>query len=131
MNLRPHHLLCIQKFTGHGHSADFTAHMTAVVSELAENPETAVTLAKGCGGCHGEKQSGENLSEVVDSLLPDELQQNEDAGEDENPAEPSAQRKQDEKEETAQPVGQEETPDSLHPQPKPQSNLEKEDEEKQ
>ena len=51
MNLRPHHLLCIQKFTGHGYSADFTAHMTAVVSELAENPETAVTLAKGCGGC--------------------------------------------------------------------------------
>ena len=78
-----------------------------------------------------EKQSGENLNEVVDTLLPDELQQNEDAGEDENPGEPSAQRKQDEKEETAQPVGQEETPDSLHPQPKPQSNLEKEDEEKQ
>ena len=48
MNLRPHHILCIQKFTGHGYSADFTAHMTAVVSELAENPKTAVTLSKGC-----------------------------------------------------------------------------------
>ena len=63
-------------------------------------------------------------------MLPDELQ-NEDAGEGENPGEPSAQTQQDEKEETAQPVGQEETSDSLHPQPKPQSNLEKEDEEKQ
>ena len=48
MNLRPHHLLCIQKFTGHGYDSDFTAHMKSVVSELSENPETEVTIVKGC-----------------------------------------------------------------------------------
>ena len=48
MNLRPHHLLCIQKFTGHGYDADFTAHMKSIVSELTENPETQITMAQGC-----------------------------------------------------------------------------------
>ncbi len=48
MNLRPHHLLCIQKFTGHGYDADFTAHMNALVLELRENPNTSITVAHGC-----------------------------------------------------------------------------------
>lgn len=48
MNLRPHHLLCIQKFTGHGYNEDFTAHMTSVVSELAERPMTEITVTRGC-----------------------------------------------------------------------------------
>lgn len=48
MHLRPHHLLCIQKFTGHGYDADFTAHMQAVVSELAAHPRTAIQIAAGC-----------------------------------------------------------------------------------
>ena len=48
MNLRPHHLLCIQKFTGHGYNADFTAHMKSIVSELAENPKTKITVVQGC-----------------------------------------------------------------------------------
>ena len=48
MNLRPHHLLCIQKFTGHGYDADFTAHMEAVISELTKNPGIPITLAQGC-----------------------------------------------------------------------------------
>ena len=48
MNLRPHHLLCIQKFTGHGYDSDFTAHMQSVVSELSENPQTQITVARGC-----------------------------------------------------------------------------------
>lgn len=48
MNLRPHHLLCIQKFTGHGYNAEFTAHMKVIVSELRENPETPITVAQGC-----------------------------------------------------------------------------------
>ena len=48
MNLRPHHLLCIQKFTGHGYDSDFTAHMKSVVSELSENPQTRITVAQGC-----------------------------------------------------------------------------------
>lgn len=94
---------------------------TLLPDELQQNEDAA----------EDEKQSGENLSEVVDTLLPDELQQNEQAAEDAKSSKPPAQTQQDKKEETAQPIGQEETPDSLHPQPKPQSNLEKEDEEKQ
>lgn len=48
MNLRPHHLLCIQKFTGHGYNESFTAHMTSVVSELAGNPMTRIAVTRGC-----------------------------------------------------------------------------------
>ena len=36
MKIRPHHLLCIQKYTGHGYDAAFTAHMTALVSGLSD-----------------------------------------------------------------------------------------------
>lgn len=48
MRLRPHHLLCIQKFTGHGYDEDFTRHMKKIVSELKNNPETQITLSQGC-----------------------------------------------------------------------------------
>ena len=48
MNLRPHHLLCIQKFTGHGYDTDFIAHMKSIVSALTENPKTQITVAQGC-----------------------------------------------------------------------------------
>lgn len=48
MNLRPHHLLCIQKFTGHGYNADFTAHIKSIVSELKKNPTTLITVTQGC-----------------------------------------------------------------------------------
>lgn len=47
MNLRPHHFLCIQKFTGHGYNAVFTAHMASVVSELSHNRETQITVTRG------------------------------------------------------------------------------------
>ena len=47
MDLRPHHILCIQKFTGHGYDEAFTAHMTAIVSALADKPDTPVTLTRG------------------------------------------------------------------------------------
>lgn len=48
MNLRPHHLLCIQKFTGYGYNADFTEYMKSIVSELKSYPDTQITLVKGC-----------------------------------------------------------------------------------
>lgn len=48
MNLRPHHLLCIQKFTGHGYDEAFTEHMTDVVSKLKNDPLTEITVTKGC-----------------------------------------------------------------------------------
>lgn len=48
MNIRPHHLLCIQKFTGHGYNAAFTAQMASIVSELADKPVTQITVTQGC-----------------------------------------------------------------------------------
>ncbi|MCQ2407234.1 MAG: DUF1284 domain-containing protein [Oscillospiraceae bacterium] len=48
MKLRPHHLLCIQKFIGRGYDDAFTAHMTAVCSSLHEQPDMPVTLTAGC-----------------------------------------------------------------------------------
>ena len=48
MKLRPHHLLCIQKFTGHGYDEEFTRHMTAVVRSLARSPETEIVVVQGC-----------------------------------------------------------------------------------
>lgn len=48
MDLRPHHILCIQKFKGHGYSTAFTVHMTSVVSELIDKPETCITITKEC-----------------------------------------------------------------------------------
>ena len=55
MHLRPHHLLCIQKFTGHGYDPAFTGHMTALVRHLRTNPQTTVTPVSGadalCAAC--------------------------------------------------------------------------------
>lgn len=48
MNLRPHHILCIQKFTGHGYNIPFTSHMTSIVSRLADDPTTLITVTQGC-----------------------------------------------------------------------------------
>ncbi len=48
MNLRPHHALCIQKFTGHGYDERFTAHLTELVERLWDWPDTGIALVKGC-----------------------------------------------------------------------------------
>ena len=48
MNLRPHHILCIQKFTGHGYNEEFTLHMTALTAKLRGNPETSAVMTQGC-----------------------------------------------------------------------------------
>ena len=48
MKLRPHHILCIQKFTGHGYDAEFTAHMTSIVSTLFCTTDTEISVAEGC-----------------------------------------------------------------------------------
>lgn len=66
MNIRPHHLLCIQKFTGHGYDADFTAHMKSIVSKLRENPQTLITIAQGCDDLCGVCPN--NINGACDSL---------------------------------------------------------------
>ena len=48
MKLRPHHLLCIQKFAGLGYDEAFTSNMTAVCRQLSESPDMSVTLCTGC-----------------------------------------------------------------------------------
>ena len=53
--LRPHHLLCLQTFVGHGYSPEFTAHMTIVKKQLNTDPLTPITLVNGpddlCAHC--------------------------------------------------------------------------------
>lgn len=72
MNLRPHHLLCIQKFTGHGYDAAFTARMSAVVSLLTEDPMTEVTVTQGCDdlckACPYNRQGACTSLEKVDFM---------------------------------------------------------------
>ena len=53
MKLRPHHLLCIQKYTGHGYNAAFTAHMNRLTAALTA--ETEIRIVSGtddiCTAC--------------------------------------------------------------------------------
>lgn len=48
MNLRPHHILCTQKFTGHGYNAEFTTHMSSMVSKLTKDRESQIRITPGC-----------------------------------------------------------------------------------
>lgn len=66
MNLRPHHLLCIQKFTGHGYNESFTVHMKSIVSELKDKPMTQITLTQGCD--YLCKMCPNNMNGVCNSL---------------------------------------------------------------
>lgn len=44
MELRPHHLLCTQGYSGKGYNQEFVHHMTAVVKELRENDTLEINL---------------------------------------------------------------------------------------
>lgn len=71
IQLRPHHLLCIRKYTGHGYDACFTRHMDEMVSTLGKNPETEIRLVRGCddlcGACpHNCGGSCATLGKVAD-----------------------------------------------------------------
>lgn len=59
MKLRPHHLLCLQKYTGSGYDAAFVSHMNELVQRLKAAPDTQIELTAGadaiCGACpHNE-----------------------------------------------------------------------------
>ena len=55
MKLRPHHLLCLQKYTGKGYDEAFTAHMNGLLGRLAAHPEEEGQLTEGaddlCAAC--------------------------------------------------------------------------------
>ena len=75
MDLRPHHLLCIQKFTGHGYDEKFTKHMTHLVSILPQG--MSITLHSGCDdlcvACpfnkNGKCQSFEKVKRLDEKVL--------------------------------------------------------------
>ena len=48
IRLRPHHLLCLQKFVGEGYDGVFTKNLAKIVEFLSSNPETEITLIEGC-----------------------------------------------------------------------------------
>ncbi|MBR4573350.1 MAG: DUF1284 domain-containing protein [Lachnospiraceae bacterium] len=46
MNIRPHHLLCVQNYVGYGYNDEFTHHMDQIVEALSADAE--VTIREGC-----------------------------------------------------------------------------------
>ena len=60
LRLRPHHLLCLLKYTGHGYDERFTDHMNRIAEILKNNPDTAVQIIKGpdelCAMCPNLKR---------------------------------------------------------------------------
>lgn len=72
MNLRPHHALCIQKFTGHGYDRAFTDHMTELCETLKNQPETPVRIISGCDElcafCPNRENGSCSTLEKVDSM---------------------------------------------------------------
>ena len=66
LRLRPHHLLCLQTFVGHGYSDEFVAHMTHVQKQLVADPHTPIALVDGsddlcrhCPNCVGGQCTSE------------------------------------------------------------------------
>ncbi len=55
MKLRPHHLLCIQKYTGSGYDEGFVSGMNRIVQRLKTEPDTEIELTDGeeevCSAC--------------------------------------------------------------------------------
>ena len=45
--LRPHHLLCLQSFVGHGYSEEFVQQMSVVKQQLTDSPDTPVKIVRG------------------------------------------------------------------------------------
>ena len=54
VRLRPHHLLCLRGFQGHGYDVGFVAHMTRMVA-MMQTDDPPVRLVRGaddlCGHC--------------------------------------------------------------------------------
>ena len=66
IRLRPHHLLCLQTFVGHGYSEEFVQHMTLVKKQLDTDPRTPIALVSGaddlcchCPNCAGGQCTSE------------------------------------------------------------------------
>ena len=69
LRLRPHHLLCLQSFVGHGYNEEFVRQMTAVKKKLTNSPNTPIKIEYGadmlclhCPNC----QNGHCMSDKPD-----------------------------------------------------------------
>ena len=53
INLRPHHLLCIPGYKGHGYSKEFEANMEKVVNSLNQGTKVKITVGNDdiCRSC--------------------------------------------------------------------------------
>ena len=77
IRLRPHHLLCIQKFVGKGYDGVFTSSLAKLVEYLRTHPETKVTLTEGCDevctACPNKAgeacEDGEKIIEIDNGVL--------------------------------------------------------------
>lgn len=79
LRLRPHHLLCLQTFVGHGYSEEFVRHMTLVKNRLTADPHTPIVLVKGadelcahCPNCVDGQCTSENPA-LFDRLVSERL----------------------------------------------------------
>ena len=75
-DLRPNHLLCIQKYSGHGYDEAFTRNMEALVRMLKSEPNTEITLTYGgdalCSACpnyNGRTCLSENKVKIMDDKV--------------------------------------------------------------
>lgn len=79
LHLRPHHLLCLQTFVGHGYSKEFVRHMTLVKRQLTADPLTPITLVSGaddlCAHCPNcvEGQCTSEKPALFDRLVEEKL----------------------------------------------------------
>ena len=77
LKLRPHHLLCIQKYTGHGYDEEFTRNMDQIVEAIELNSTGLIELVKGgdqlCSSCPNyvdeECNSPDKVSEMDEKVL--------------------------------------------------------------
>lgn len=77
--LRPHHLLCLQSFVGHGYSPEFVQQMTAVKQQLSISPDSPIKIVSGpdmlccrCPNC-SEDSCTSDKPEVFDQLVLNKL----------------------------------------------------------
>ncbi|WP_026883931.1 DUF1284 domain-containing protein [Clostridium akagii] len=48
LNIRAHHLLCIQGFQGYGYSGEFVENMGKIVKYIKENPKEKIRIVEYC-----------------------------------------------------------------------------------
>lgn len=73
IRLRPHHLLCIRFFTGHGYSQEFTRNMYAVLDSLSKGQRVKIVsgmddLCAFCPNNHTDK-NGRHICSAEEKVL--------------------------------------------------------------